>query len=47
MLAPARALFEFLLSRPYDEPLTWRNDIETARTGPVRSLFHGPPAMCR
>jgi len=45
MLAPARALFDFLLSRPYDEPLTWGNRIETRELAWCDALFMGPPAM--
>ena len=29
ILAPALALFNFLATRPYNEPLTWGNAIET------------------
>jgi rhamnogalacturonyl hydrolase YesR len=45
MLAPARALFDYLLSRPYDEPLTWGNGIETRELAWCDALFMGPPAM--
>jgi len=45
MLAPARALFDFLLSRPYDEPLAWGNRIETRELAWCDALFMGPPAM--
>ena len=45
MLAPALALFNFLASRPYDEPLTWGNAIETRELAWCDALFMGPPAL--
>jgi rhamnogalacturonyl hydrolase YesR len=44
-LAPALALFNFLASRKYDEPLTWGNSIETRELAWCDALFMGPPAM--
>jgi rhamnogalacturonyl hydrolase YesR len=44
-LAPARALFDFLATRPYNEPLTWGNRIETRELAWCDALFMGPPAM--
>ena len=44
-LAPARALFNFLAARKYDEPLTWGNSIETRELAWCDALFMGPPAM--
>ena len=41
MLAPSLALFNFLLTRKYDEPLVWGNAIENARAGLVRRAVHG------
>ena len=41
MIAPALALFNFLVTRPYNEPLTWGNGIENARVGLVRRALHG------
>jgi unsaturated rhamnogalacturonyl hydrolase len=45
MLEPARALFNFLASRKYDEPLLWGNAIETRELAWCDALFMGPPAM--
>jgi unsaturated rhamnogalacturonyl hydrolase len=45
MLRPAVALFNFLASRKYDEPLTWGNSIETRELAWCDALFMGPPAM--
>jgi unsaturated rhamnogalacturonyl hydrolase len=45
MLEPARELFNFLLSRKYDEPLAWGDRIETRELAWCDSLFMGPPAM--
>jgi rhamnogalacturonyl hydrolase YesR len=45
MLAPALALFNFLLTRPYDEPLAWGNGIESRELAWCDALFMGPPAM--
>ncbi len=45
MLAPARALFDFLVSRPYNESLAWGNDIETRELAWCDALFMGPPAL--
>jgi rhamnogalacturonyl hydrolase YesR len=44
-LAPSLALFNFLLSRKYDEPLTWGNGIETRELAWCDALFMGPPAL--
>jgi unsaturated rhamnogalacturonyl hydrolase len=45
MLRPATALFSFLASRKYDEPLAWGNAIETRELAWCDALFMGPPAM--
>ncbi len=45
MLAPALALFAFLLTRPYDEPLVWGNGIETREWAWCDALFMGPPSL--
>jgi rhamnogalacturonyl hydrolase YesR len=45
MLAPALALFNFLATRKYDEPLVWGNAIETRELAWCDALFMGPPAM--
>lgn len=45
MIRPAKALFDFLASRKYDEPLTWGNNIETRELSWCDALFMGPPAM--
>jgi unsaturated rhamnogalacturonyl hydrolase len=45
MLAPALALFNFLLTRPYNEPLTWGNTIETREWAWCDALFMAPPAL--
>ena len=44
-LAPSLALFNFLASRTYDEPLAWGNAIETRELAWCDALFMGPPAM--
>lgn len=44
-LTPTLALFDFLASRPYNEPLTWGNRIETRELAWCDALFMGPPAM--
>lgn len=44
-LAPALALFNFLVDRRYDEPLTWGNGIETRELAWCDALFMGPPAL--
>ena len=45
MLAPARALLDFLRSYPFGEPLTWGNGIENRELAWCDALFMGPPAM--
>jgi rhamnogalacturonyl hydrolase YesR len=45
MLRPAAAVFNFLMSRKYDEPLAWGNAIETRELAWCDALFMGPPAM--
>lgn len=44
-IRPATALFNFLASRKYDEPLVWGNAIETRELAWCDALFMGPPAM--
>ena len=45
MLAPGLALFNFLATRPYNEPLAWGNGIENRELAWCDALFMGPPAM--
>jgi unsaturated rhamnogalacturonyl hydrolase len=45
LLAPALALFDYLASRKYDEPLAWGGAIETRELAWCDALFMGPPAM--
>jgi unsaturated rhamnogalacturonyl hydrolase len=45
MLAPAVALFGFLASRKYDEPLLFGGGIENRELAWCDALFMGPPAM--
>jgi rhamnogalacturonyl hydrolase YesR len=45
LLAPGLALFNFLVTRPYDEPLAWGNAIETRELAWCDALFMGPPAL--
>ncbi len=44
-LAPSLALFDFLLTRRYDEPLTWGNDVEARELAWCDALFMGPPSL--
>jgi unsaturated rhamnogalacturonyl hydrolase len=45
MIAPSRALFDFLATRKYDEPLVWGNAIEMRELAWCDALFMAPPAM--
>jgi unsaturated rhamnogalacturonyl hydrolase len=45
LLAPALALFNFLVTRKYDEPLVWGNSIETREWAWCDALFMAPPAL--
>jgi unsaturated rhamnogalacturonyl hydrolase len=45
MLAPALALFDYLVTLPYNEPLTWGNGIETREWAWCDALFMAPPAL--
>jgi len=45
MLAPSLALFNFLLTRRYDESLVWGGGIESRELAWCDALFMGPPAM--
>jgi rhamnogalacturonyl hydrolase YesR len=45
ILAPALALFDFLVTRPYNESLTWANGIETREWAWCDALFMAPPAL--
>jgi unsaturated rhamnogalacturonyl hydrolase len=45
MLLPSRAIFDFMLTRPYDEPLTWGNGIEARELAWCDALFMGPPSL--
>jgi unsaturated rhamnogalacturonyl hydrolase len=44
-LAPALALFDFLLTRAWDEPLAWGNAIEAREWAWCDALFMAPPAL--
>jgi rhamnogalacturonyl hydrolase YesR len=45
MLGPSLALFNFLLTRSFDEPLVWGGGIESRELAWCDALFMGPPAM--
>ena len=45
MLGPSLALFNFLLTRRFDDPLVWGNGIENRELAWCDALFMGPPAM--
>ncbi|HEY3380680.1 MAG TPA: glycoside hydrolase family 88 protein [Vicinamibacterales bacterium] len=45
LLRPSLALFNYLVTRPYDEPLAWGNAIETRELAWCDALFMGPPAL--
>jgi rhamnogalacturonyl hydrolase YesR len=45
ILEPALALFDFLATLPFNEPLTWGNAIETREWAWCDALFMGPPAL--
>jgi rhamnogalacturonyl hydrolase YesR len=45
MLVPSLALFNFLLTRRYDDPLVWGGGIESRELAWCDALFMGPPAM--
>jgi unsaturated rhamnogalacturonyl hydrolase len=45
LLEPSLALFNFLVTRPYNEPLAWGNAIETRELAWCDALFMGPPAL--
>ncbi len=45
MLAPALALFDYLVTLPYNEPLTWGKGIETREWAWCDALFMAPPAL--
>lgn len=45
MIAPSRALFDFLATRKFDEPLVWGQAIEMRELAWCDALFMGPPAM--
>jgi unsaturated rhamnogalacturonyl hydrolase len=45
LLVPALALFNFLLTRPYNEPLAFGNGIENRELAWCDALFMGPPAL--
>ncbi len=45
MIGPATALFDFLLTRPYDEGLAWGNAIEARELAWCDALFMGPPSL--
>ncbi len=45
IIAPSRALFDFLATRKFDEPLVWGNAIEMRELAWCDALFMGPPAM--
>jgi rhamnogalacturonyl hydrolase YesR len=45
MLEPAFALFNFLVTLPFDQPLTWGGGIENREWAWCDALFMSPPAM--
>jgi rhamnogalacturonyl hydrolase YesR len=45
MLGPSLALFNFLLTRRYDDSLVWGGGIENRELAWCDALFMGPPAM--
>ena len=45
MLEPGLALFNFLVTQPFNEPLLWENHIETRELAWCDALFMGPPAL--
>lgn len=45
MLGPSLALFNFLLTRRFDDPLVWGGGIESRELAWCDALFMGPPAM--
>lgn len=45
MLAPALALFDFLVALPFNEPLRWENGIEMREWAWCDALFMAPPAL--
>ncbi|MFO7693226.1 MAG: glycoside hydrolase family 88 protein [Vicinamibacterales bacterium] len=45
MLGPSLALFNFLLSRRFDDPLVWGGGIENRELAWCDALFMGPPAL--
>lgn len=45
ILAPTLGLFDYLVTRPYNEPLTWGNGIEAREWAWCDALFMAPPAL--
>lgn len=45
MLAPSLALFDFLATLPFSEPLKWENGIEMREWAWCDALFMSPPAL--
>jgi unsaturated rhamnogalacturonyl hydrolase len=45
MIAPGLALFDYLATRKYDEPLTWGNAIEFRELAWCDALFMAPPPL--
>lgn len=45
ILAPAVALFDFLVTLPFNEPLTWGNAIEMREWAWCDALFMAPPSL--
>lgn len=45
MIAPMRARFDELAALPYDEPLTWQNNIADREWAWCDALFMAPPTM--
>jgi len=45
ILAPSLAVFDFLVTLPYNEPLTWGKGIETREWAWCDALFMSPPAL--
>jgi len=45
IIAPSLGLFDFLVTLPFNEPLTWGNGIETRELAWCDALFMGPPSL--
>src|SRR5258705_1224239 len=45
VIAPSLGLFDFLVTLPFNEPLTWGNGIENRELAWCDALFMGPPSL--